>query len=162
MLVAGDIPGLAPQGQRTLGIDARSWIGGEQVPASEQRAQVHRLEALGFVHAVSERLSAAGETGAEGLSLVILFRSHRSAAANVEHEVRASAAHGARPFAVAGIPGAKGFGGISNGTAGYNVAFPIGPYYYLVGVGYSTEAAAAPTREQLIAAARRLYARVSR
>ena len=41
---------------------------------------------------------------------------------------------------------------------GANVAFAVGPYYYLVGFGSS--GVGAPTHAQLIAAAQRLYGRV--
>jgi hypothetical protein len=56
---------------------------------------------------------------------------------------------------------ARGFGGSTGAITGYNVAFAAGPFYYLVGVGSQTDAPLAPTRAQLIAAARRLYGRVA-
>lgn len=65
---------------------------------------------------------------------------------------------GESAFAVAGIPGARGFG--FNGSQGpnANVAFAVGPDYYLV--GFQAHANGGPTRAQLIAAAQSLYRRV--
>lgn len=167
VLVAGDLPGLAPQGPRTLGMNAGMWIaeeGREGLPPSEQAKERARLEGLGFITGVRERLApaggAAGSATAEGLSIVIRFRSASGARSDEAAEVQMSRAHGAPPFPVSGIPGAAGFGGTSGGTTGYNVTFTVGPYYYLVGAGYPAAAKGAPTRAQLITAAQRLYARV--
>jgi hypothetical protein len=162
MLVAGDLPGLAPSGKRSIGLNAGSWVAEEGLPPAEREERVRTLDRLGFVRAVSERLTPSAETGPEALSLVIKFRSPRSARAYVRDEAKSSAAHGAGAFAVAGIPGAKGFGGKFGPTIGYNVAFASRNFYYLVGVGYPAGAPGAPTRQELVAAARRLDARVRR
>jgi hypothetical protein len=68
----------------------------------------------------------------------------------------------AATFAVPVIPGASGFGGASGGTAGYNVAFADGVYYYLVGAGWPTGTPSPPTRAALVTAAQDLYRRVHR
>jgi hypothetical protein len=162
VLIAGDLPGLAPQGRRTLAINANSWVAEEGLPQYERAKEVRRLEGLGFVRAVRERLVSAAENGPEAISIVVQFRSLHGALADAATEVRMGEAHGASPFAVPTIPGARGFGGANGGTTGYNVAFAVGPYYYLVGVGYGTGTPQAPTRQNLITAARRLYARVHR
>ena len=52
------------------------------------------------------------------------------------------------------------FGGVSGSETDYNVAFAVGPSYYLVGEGYPTGAPNAPNRAAVILAAQRLYARV--
>jgi len=160
MLVAGDIRGLAPQGMRILGITPETWVMEEQMPPSEQAKEVQRLKSLGFVRAVRERLITAGETGPEGLSIVVQFHSPNGARADVVREVTMGEAHGAKPFPTPAIPGAKGFGGVNGVTTGYNVAFAVGPYYYLVGVGYPSGIPNAPTRQDLINGAHRLYTRV--
>jgi hypothetical protein len=160
-LKAGDITGFAPQGEAAA-TNAKAWVAVEGYPASERTSEVRRLERLGFVSATSAHLARSAGSGSEALSIVIRFRSPRSALANVEQEVKTNDAHGAKPFAVAGIPGAKGFGGVFGSGSGYNVAFAVGPYYYLAGVGYPTGTPGAPTKEQLIAAARRLYGRAHR
>jgi hypothetical protein len=156
-LKAGDIPGFAPQGTAAA-TNPRSWVSAEGYPVSERGSEVRRLKGLGFMSASSEHLAPLS-TNAEALSIVVRFHSPRSAAANVAHEAAKSEKQGAKRFAVAGIPGAMGFGGNFGSTTGYNVAFAVGPYYYLAGVGYPTGTTGAPTREQLIGAARRLYRR---
>jgi hypothetical protein len=156
MLVAGDLQGLAPQGQRAIATDAQSWV--HEYPPGEQETERRRLEALGFVRAVSEHLGGPTKN-AEGTSVAVQFRSPQSAVTNVEAEAK-KPGFGGKTFAVTGIPGAKGLGGTLGPETDYNVAFAVGPYYYLVGEGYRTGTPGAPTREQLIAAAQRLYARV--
>jgi hypothetical protein len=157
MLVAGDLRGFVPQGQRTIATNPQSWVHG--YPPSEQETERRRLEGLVFVRAVSEQLVGSTKNGAEAVSIAIQFRSPHSAVTNVEDEAK-SPHFGAQTFAVAGIPGAKGLGGVLGSETDYNVAFAVGPYYYLVGEGYHTGTPGAPTREQLITAAQRLYARV--
>lgn len=160
MLRSGDLSGFVVQGPRTLGRNARSWIEGEHLPPPEQAAEIARLERLGFVTAASERLAPQAGGQAEAISVVVEFKSPKAAGEHVADEVRHSTTHGAQTFAVAGIPHASGFGGSSGGTVGDNVAFARGAYYYLVGVGYPSGTAGAPTRGQLIAAAQLLSARV--
>ena len=63
-------------------------------------------------------------------------------------------------FAVPGIPGAVGFENSSPQSAGRNIAFFVGSYYYLVGVGFASGLQNPPTRAELIAAAQRLHKRV--
>ena len=170
VLKAGDITGFAPQGEAAA-TNAKAWVALENYPASERTSEVRRLERLGFVSATSAHLArSAGNgsealsagNGSEALSIVIRFRSPRSALANVEQEVKTNDAHGEKSFAVAGIPGAKGFGGVSGSGGGYNVTFAVGPDYYLAGVGYPAGTRGAPTKQQLIAAAQHLYGRAHR
>lgn len=161
MLNAGDLTGFAPQGRRILGMNASMWVAGEHLPPAQQRSETARLQHLGFGTAVSERLVPSGGP-AEAISVVVLFHSAQAARSNLAAEVRRGTARGASAFAVPGIPGAGGFGGASAGSIGYNVAFAIGNYYYLVGAGYPMGAPHPPTREELIVAAQRLYARVHR
>jgi hypothetical protein len=159
MLVAGDLRGLVPQGQRTIATSAKSWV--HEYPPGEQETERRRLEGLGFVRGVSEHLVGSTTNGSEGTSVAILFRSPRSAITNVKNEAESPRFVG-KTFTVQGIPGAKGFGGAVGSETDYNIAFATGPYYYLVGEGYRTGTPGAPTREQLITAAQRLYARVRR
>jgi len=157
MLVAGDLRGFAPQGQRTIATNAQSWV--SDYPPGQQETERRRLEGLGFVRGVGEHLVGSTKNGTEAVSTAIQFRSPHSAVTNVEDEAK-SPHFGAQTFAVAGIPGARGLGGVLGSETDYNVAFAVGPYYYLVGEGYHTGTRGAPTREQLITAAQRLYARV--
>jgi hypothetical protein len=162
---------LAPQGPPgqtlhgvILGINARSWVeeeAREGLPSSEQATETTRLERLGFVRGVHERLAGRNQGGPpEGLSIAIEFRSPSGAQANLQHEVKTSEDRGPKPFAVKGIPGAQGFGESGASGTGYNVAFAKGSYYYIVGIGYPAGTPGAPTREQLISAAQRLYSRL--
>jgi hypothetical protein len=160
VLKSGELTGFAPQGARILGLTPSTWVGEEHLPGAEQASETARLERLGFVTGVRERLAPASGP-AEALSIVVLFRSARAAGKDLADETSKGATHGASAFAVpATIPGARGFGGSSGGTTGDNVAFQSGPYYYLVGAGYPTGAPNAPSRAAVILAAQRLYARV--
>jgi hypothetical protein len=160
VLVAGDLVGFAPQGRRALGINAKSWVVAEQVPPAERAKEAARLERLGFIAGVRERLAPTVAGPAEAISIVQQFRSAQAARETLAFEVRMTEAHGARPFAVSKIPTAQGFGGPFAGNTGYNVAFVNGDYYYLVGAGFPTGTPNAPTQANLITAAERLYARV--
>jgi hypothetical protein len=157
LLIAGDLRGFSPQGRRTISTSAESWV--HDYPASEQEKEKRRLEGLGFVRGVSEKLATATNNGAEAVANAIQFRSPHAAATNVVVEAT-KPAFGGKTFAVARIPGARGFGGNFGSFTGYNVAFAVGPYYYLVGEGFPTGMSGAPTREELVTAAQRLYARV--
>jgi hypothetical protein len=160
VLVASDLPGFAPRGGLEGGTSARSWMAPSGLPASEQAKVARKLEALGFLVGARERLGPTSGGQSEALSIVMQFRSPRAALANVSGEVRGEEAHGAKAFAVPSIPGARGFGGVFGTNTGYNIAFTDGAYYYLVGAGYPTGSPGAPTPQDLIAAAQRLYARV--
>jgi hypothetical protein len=161
VLNAGDLPGFSPHGRRTVGLNVTTWIEEEHLPPPEGVREATRLQRLGFVTAVHEQLVPASGP-AEAISIVVLFGSHQAARNNVAAEAQMAETRGASAFAVPGIPGARGFGGSSGGSSGYNVAFADGAYYYLVGAGYPTGTRHPPTRQQLMAAARRLYARVHR
>jgi prepilin-type processing-associated H-X9-DG protein len=58
---------------------------------------------------------------------------------------------------VSGIPGARGFG--EPGSA--NVAFADGRFFYLVGAAYPPGSAAAPSRGEVVAAAKHLFTRLN-
>ncbi len=160
VLVAGELPGFTPQGRRVLGSNASSWVVEEELPSAEQAKEAARLQRLGFVAAVRERLAPTNGTAAEALSIVEQFASQTAASAELAAQLRMSEARGARAFAVPGIPGATGFGGSHGQTTGINVAFTAGPYYYLVGAGWPTGTPNAPTRAAVVAAAEHLYRRL--
>jgi hypothetical protein len=157
LLRAGDLPGFAPHGQLTLSTSAQSWVA--EAPPDQRASEAASLKALGFVAGLDEQLapSKGGVANEGGVSLVEQFRSAHGAHAEIAAQVKQALRRGESAFSVAGIPGARGFG-FSGSTTDANVAFAVGPYYYLVGFG--TGSAGRPTRAQLIAAAQSLYGRV--
>jgi hypothetical protein len=150
-LLAGDLPGFVPQGYRAPSTSAQSWVA--EFPPAQRGAEAARLEALGFIAGITEQLAPAQEGGANGeaISIVERFRSAHGANGAIAAQVKQALTRGESIFAVAGIPGARGFGSSRDA----NVAFPVGAYYYLVGFESGTA-----TRAQLIAAAQSLYRRV--
>ncbi len=157
VLRAGEMPGLVPQGQPTLSTSAQSSVAEDE---PDQRAsEAASLKALGFVAGLEEHLapSTGGVANEGGLSVVEQFRSAQGASGEIAAQLKQALRRGESAFTVSGIPGARGFG-YHGSTTDANVAFAVGPYYYLV--GFSTGGAGGPTRAQLIAAAQSLYRRV--
>jgi hypothetical protein len=153
VLRAGDLAGFVPRGYRPPSTSAQSWVA--EFPPEQRASEAARLKAAGFVAGIGEQLAPAqGGANREAISVVEQFRSAHGANGEVAAELKQALAHGQVAFAVTGIPGARGFG---SGTDA-NVAFSVGPYYYLV--GFSSGGAGTPTRSQLITAAESLYRRV--
>ena len=158
-LVAGELPGFAPQGAPTLGTSAESWVAAEQVPPEKRAAEAASLRARGFVAGLEQRLAPShGGTG-EAISIVELLGSPEAASAEIASQLKQASGRGETTFAVPGIPGSHGFGS-SAGNA--NVQFSVGPYYYIVGDQVPATTPATAARTQLIAAAESLYRRASR
>jgi hypothetical protein len=161
VLQAGELAGYAPEGARVLGTNAASWVGGLGLSPAERASETSRLERLGFVGAVRERLGPAGGPG-EAYSIVLLFRSPRAARTNLATEARALTPGSNVVATPEGIPGSRGFTITSGGITRANVLFAVGPYYYLVSSSFPTGAKNAPELFPLITAAKHLYARVHR
>jgi hypothetical protein len=157
VLRAGELPGFVPQGPLTLSTSVQSAVA--EAPPDQRASEAASLKALGFVAGLNEKLapSKGGVANEGGVSLVELFRSSHGASGEVASQLKQALKRGESTFAVPGIPGARGFG-FSGSSTNANVAFAVGPYYYLVGFG--TGGAGGPTRAQLIAAAQSLYRRV--
>ena len=140
---------------------ARSWVTAEQLPPSQLDAEFARLTRLGFIRGAREDLTM-GNT--PGLSLVEQFHSDKAAAAELTAQTAESKASAPqfKPFAVPGIPGARGFALLQQGQGGINIAFARGPYYYLVGQELASgESNTKASIASLIAAAQHLYQRVT-
>ena len=140
---------------------ARSWVTAEQLPPSQLDAEFARLTRLGFIRGAREDLTM-GNT--PGLSLVEQFHSDKAAAAELTAQTAESktSAPQFKPFAVPGIPGARGFALLQQGQGGINIAFAKGPYYYLVGQELASgESNTKASIASLIAAAQHLYQRVT-
>jgi hypothetical protein len=150
VLLAGDLPGFVPQGYRAPSTSAQSWVA--EFPPAQRASEAARLKALGFIAGITEQLAPAqqGATG-EAISIVEQFSSAHGASGTIADQVKQALTRGESVFAVAGIPGARGFGSSRDA----NVAFSVGAYYYLVGFESGTA-----THAQLISAAQSLYRRV--
>jgi len=157
VLLAGDLPRFVPAGQLKLSTSAQSAVA--EAPPDQRASEAASLKALCFVAGLNEQLapSKGGVANEGGVSLVELFRSSHGASGEVASQLKQALKRGESTFAVPGIPGARGFG-FSGSSTNANVAFAVGPYYYLVGFG--TGGAGGPGRAQLIAAAQSLYRRV--
>ena len=151
VLLAGDLAGFVPHGYRAPSTSAQSWVA--EYPPEQRASEAARLKALGFIAGITEHLAPAkgGGVNEEAISLVEQFRSAHGASGEIAAQLKQALAHGESAFAVAGIPGARGFGSSRDA----NVAFSVGAYYYLVGFESGTA-----TRAQLMAAAQSLYRRV--
>lgn len=160
VLAADELPGFAPQ-VLTPSTRAADWASVKVRPAQAAK-EAARLKRKGFIAGLSEQLAATnGDTAQTGLSIVEQFPSARAAATELAAQLRRSkAADYFKAFRVTGIPGARGFDLAGRNGAGHNVAFADGPYFYLVGTGWSVQTPRAPTRADVITGAQRLYRRV--
>jgi hypothetical protein len=154
VLRAGDFAGFVPREYSPPATSAQSWVA--EFPPAQRAPEAARLKATGFVAGINEHL-APTNSGGEAISVVEQFRSAAGAAGEVAAQSKQAHSRGESAFAVTGIPGAAAWG-FSGKPPDANVAFAVGPYYYLVGFGSS--GVGAPTHAQLIAAAQRLYSRV--
>ena len=153
-------PGLARYSTAALWVQADP-----KLTTSQRSAELSRLRHEGFGGLDQEFLDH-GKLKLAGVSWVMKLGSPAAAraelGASLEKYKREDTAIGATftPFAVHGIPGARGFELSGNDEVGDNVFFADGPYLYLVGEGWSLSATDPPTRASLLAAARTLHARV--
>jgi hypothetical protein len=154
VLRTGDLAGFVPRGYRPPSTSAQSWVA--EYPPALRAPEAARLKASGFVAGISEQL-APTQGGGEAISVVEQFRSAKAAKGEVAAQLGQARGRGETAFPVTGIPGARGWG-VGTPTPDANIAFAVGPYYYLVGFGSS--GVGAPTHAQLTIAAQRLYGRV--
>jgi hypothetical protein len=169
LLAAEEMRGFVPQGQPAYASRPENWVVLALVPEAEQAEEVASLKRLGFIAAARESLgpSAAQEagSGAEGLSIVEQLRSASAArtrlAAVFEKQKASSKPGELTTFALAPLPGARGFALANPQTTGVYVAFTSGPYYYLVGANWPATAGDEPVHGPLVAeTAEHLYDRV--
>ena len=156
VLRAGDLAGFVPQGYSPPATSAQSWAA--EFPPAQRAPEAARLKATGFVAGINEHLAPTNGGAGEAISVVEQFRSAKGATAEVAAQVKQARGRRESAFAVAGIPGARGWAFSQSSMPDANIAFAVGPYYYLVGFG--TSVASAPTHAQLTTAAQRLYSRV--
>ncbi len=165
VLTPGGLHGFV-QIERPAGIyGAAQWAAiAEQSPSVTEAA---RLQKLGFVAGVQERLHGLLPLQAEAISTAEQFRTAGGARAELatqyQQAVNDARMTGAkvRLFPVAGIPGALAWTASADHTSGVNVSFAVGSYYYLVGSGFPTGTHRAPGQTQLTQAAQSIYLTIS-
>jgi hypothetical protein len=157
MLRAGDLTGFVPRGYTPPATSPQSWTA--EFPPAQRAPEAARLKAAGFVAGINEQLSPTSG-GGEAVSVVEQFHSDKRATAEVVAQLNQALGRHETPFAVAGVPGARGWGFSQTSMPDANIAFAVGAYYYLV--GFSARSVGAPTHAQLITAAQRLYSRAPR
>jgi hypothetical protein len=119
---------------------------------------VATLQRLGFVAGVREDL--VGPDRLAGLSTVEQYRTPSGARGELAAVAPTLVGPGAKPFAVAGVPGARGY---DTAGSGANIVFTDGPYFYLVGTEEAPSGTpGAANQATLAAAAQSLYRRVHR
>jgi hypothetical protein len=162
VLAADELPGFVPQ-VLTPTTSAADWAAVQVRPAQVAK-EAARLKRRGFIAGHSEQLAATDNDPAQtGLSFVERFPSAGAAASELAAQLLRSMASGYfKAFSVTGIPGARGFDLAGRNGGGHNVAFADGPYYYLVGTGWSNQTPSPPARAGVIIGAQRLYRRVHR
>jgi len=165
VLRAGELPGFVPKERPATVASVAAWnkvapSGGIDVEA--------RLRRAGFVAAVREDLNGTSGSYEAALAVVVRLGSPEAARAEIAQQVRDFADQPNRggvkmqtPFPVPGIPGASGWTSTGNdGFSGHNIIFADGPFTYLLGMGWGSQAKSPPTPAQLIAATRALFKRV--
>jgi hypothetical protein len=118
-----------------------------------------RLEKLGYIAGLNEKLHGEFPQLAEAVSVVEQFKTSAGARAALADQYRQ--VRGVTPFHVVGIPAARGWMQRSGATTGINVMFTSGSYYYLVGAGFPNAAHGGPTPAQVVAAAQGLYLEIN-
>jgi len=117
VLRASELPGFSAETRRTLGVNARTWVAEQGIPLGERAREAARLERLGLVAGLRERLVPTSAPR-EAISIVERLRSPRQAGEELAYHVSPGQTRGAPTFAVAGIPGARGFAGSTFATTG--------------------------------------------
>jgi hypothetical protein len=162
---AGELIGFEPDGLPQIVRSAEVWAGSDTLPRKQLAREVARLRRLGFVGAVVQFFNRSGGER-QAISVAMQVGSAEAARAELLDwygNQKASTAPGERfvPFAVPGVPGARGVDRYTPGRGGgHNIAFSDGPFFYVVGAAYEGTAPRSRIRAEVIAAAAALYARV--
>ena len=165
VLRAAEFPGFVPTERPTVVRDLAEWAKLYKPAGADAE---HRLRREGFVSGVREDLRATTHSDSRGaLSVVIQLGSAGAARAELAGQARDFASSPDRgtvktsvPFAVPGIPGARGFTLTTSDSMGLNIIFADGRFVYFVGAGWGLDAKQPPTRAQVISASTTLYRRV--
>jgi|SRR5450755_1677878 len=155
-LIANELKGFSPSGQRQAGFTPASWVVVDQVPSTQRASVLATLQRLGFVAGVREDL--VGPDGLAGLSTVEQYRTASGAHAELTAVATTLTGPGTKRLSVAGVPGARGY---DNAGTAANIVFAEGAYFYLVGTQEAPSGTpGAPNQATLAAAAQSLYRRV--
>jgi hypothetical protein len=166
LIERGEFAGFRPEPGLARYTTAQLWVQADpQLTTARRTAELARLRREGYRGLDQEFLERRGVHGA-GVSWVMRLGSPASARTELEASLnkykREDTANGASfsPFAIKGVPGARGFELSGAGQIGENVFFADGPFLYLVGQGWAMGDAHPPTRAGLLAAVKKLYQRV--
>jgi hypothetical protein len=165
VLTPGGVHGLVQTQQPAEIQGATQWAAiAEQSPSVTEAA---RLQKLGFVAGVQERLHGLLPVQAEAISRAEQFRTSAGARAELaaqyhqaQNDARMTGAK-VKLSPVAGIPGALAWTATGSHMTGVNVSFAVGSYYYLVGSGFPTGTNGAPGQVQMSQAAQSIYLTIS-
>ena len=166
LIEPGEFVGFRPEPGLARYTTAQLWVQADpQLTTARRAAELARLRREGFKGLDQELLDRRGVNGA-GVSWVMRLGSPAAARTELTASLNGykieDTAKGASfsPFAVKGVPGARGFELSGAGQIGENVFFADGPFLYLVGQGWAMSDTHPPTRAGLITAVKRLYHRV--
>jgi hypothetical protein len=162
---AGELAGFEPGGLPQVARSEDDWasLGGRS--GKQLAREVARLRRLGFVVGIVQFFNRDGRER-QAISIAMQVGSAEAARAEVAdwyEDEKASIPPDQRfvPFAVPGIPGARGVDLYSPGLGGgHNIAFADGPFFYVVAAAYEGSEQRPRTRAAVIAATTALYARV--
>jgi hypothetical protein len=163
---AGELIGFEPDGLPQIARSADAWANLDTLPRKQLAREVARLRRLGFVAGIGQYFSRGGRER-QAISIAMQVRSAQAARAEVAdwyEDQKTSLQPDQRfvPFAVPGIPGARGVDLHSPGLGGgHNIAFADGPFFYVVAAAYQGSEQRSRIRAEGIAAATDLYSRVS-
>jgi hypothetical protein len=163
LIEQGEFAGFRPESKTHSFSTAKAWVaGGPHSTAPQTSAEIARLHREGFVAVLAVFLDRGSARGS-GLSWVMQLGSAASARAELKVDLMENKAASGGSFAafpVPAIPGAQGYRVSGGGSVGENIFFADGPFLSLVGQGWSSGDKTPPTRAGLIAAVKKLYARV--
>jgi len=163
VLQPGELAGVSPGGPPQV-LDSPTAFARGRVATPEVGREAARLRRLGFVVAIVQLFRRAG-VEAQGVSVAVQLGSAEAARTELSDAhatMKASVLPPGKfvPFAVLGIPGARGVDQVTPGIGGgQNILFADGSLFSLVAAAYGSPQRL-QIREDVIAAASALYTRV--
>jgi hypothetical protein len=168
LIQRGEFAGFRPEPGIARYSTVQLWVQADpKLTAVQRSAQIARLRREGF-RGLDQELLDHGSVRGAGVSWTMRLGSPASAraelAASLDGYKKRDVSMGAsvHPFAVKGVPRARGLAVRGAGQVGENVFFTDGAYLYLVGEGWAIGDKNPPTRSGLVSAVKKLYERVHR